>query len=1588
MMSIEQDVDALRQMLETSVSEGTVETATLSSIVKDLIKHLHQDKELAAEMLLEKDRMQRKIDEEAKVREQSAREEMVLRADLHALKQENSEMQGCMKLLHCEVDGMLSTLETLCQEVTSHHLKTCNKLESFELIVRNSHDGTCPMDKSALKRREEQLSANGEVEGDGGLSCADQHADQILNGYHTLNGCEDSIDDVQRSVTSLETKLQNLLMKLESKRMDDDLFIDRMLERVEMSNSTKEQVLQDLVWTEEDLEEVKRSLREERRRNEELASSKSLLEREIETLAERLIKEQLLLDSLRIDREDEIKAKQSFSPMVEDAMRAILHEVEEMTASLLHLQGQHEDLSAADSKPLPCDAEVAAPRGSLEERTDRLGSEEMEKVKEELRTLRERLAELGDELEGAKREKKELESSWTHKEEEEKNMRVELLLRENEELKARLDREGRERASQRVEERERQEVASAQLREFTIRVQEISEDLSDFCSDFGEQQVDPSRLAEQEKDLQSLRDSVQLAVEEMRMGVKDASVLIFDLRGQMIGDATVNEEQSLSLTSAIAGVESLCWGLEGSLMTSKDLLLLAQGQGDGLMKVCDELVTRTSELITRCVSTYMHNFHQRDREQLESSKVVQELMEQLREMEEELKQTSACSLASFRRMEELEQQTRDSLAALDRLVSSLCATFSSLQEETQAAQNDQVADKRRKEAVEQKLLRETENLLLEVEKEKQQLQRSLVEQAQDRKMLSQVMESFRALARESLQACEDMARERQEMSVKEEAKLKEERGRLLEVSQERDDLMKRVREVEEKMNKTEQWRLEEENEKAQVVMRLQSLEGNVESLSDVTEKVKICEVLLEEMSRRNSDLHFQLHRQQLVAEDMSKNNTLLQDRLVMLNRNVVEEDEFLVDEISRMSEDCRVIEKTLISASQEIAVVLQASKFAMMSHLQTLSCLRDIRTQEKSLVQQVKIAEHDISGHIDDQAQLAVRQAESIAEMLINSLSLVSNEQSRNHDRQDAIERRMKESELIKSSVSHQLFNHCKDLSDIQDSLSSCHVSLRDECSTASASSQHFHHSLLLVVDGMHSCQQDCLLLLEGMEQEDQELQLLISQVDAVASLLRPLGSHLASLQRQEQENAALREEVRRREAELIASHQHLNVLREEAAEKERAMHSDFQERLDYVDDMAEEEKTRLKQEISLERQKLCDLTQASLTLLSQLDERAQELEGPVQLLESLLLQALSSLHRGAEAAGGTIDRLLAQSQALLSLVNASHLKSIAGLEEEEKRMSMCEKAADLLEDSSRAFPSFASSLRQVLEDNRLLRCEVGELEDRLRRQEENLRELHEAKQRASGSMHQQESNLINHISDMLEEIASQKCSIDKLTEELEATKRDRDTSVGELERREEELKEQDTPTLSHDQVDESELKGLRHIVDQSFMYANELLQDINTLCSIIDEVNEDIEANRERYTSLLEGFKDAQEEKRLSWEKIVELQASWRREVLGLDSMAEIEDVILAVKAQQRETRSLRQLQMLQDSENMIKILTGCSCASQVQEAKQVGRPGQRDGRDSSKGLARLPEESRESGSVPPISIGLARKNDRDIQVKSSRPS
>ena len=137
MMRIEQDVDALRQMLETSVSEGTVETAALSSIVKDLIEHLHQDKESATEMLHEKERMQRKIDEEAKVREQSAREEMVLRANLDALKQENSEMQVCMKLLQCEVDGMLSTLETLCQEVTSHHLKTFNKLERFELIVRN-----------------------------------------------------------------------------------------------------------------------------------------------------------------------------------------------------------------------------------------------------------------------------------------------------------------------------------------------------------------------------------------------------------------------------------------------------------------------------------------------------------------------------------------------------------------------------------------------------------------------------------------------------------------------------------------------------------------------------------------------------------------------------------------------------------------------------------------------------------------------------------------------------------------------------------------------------------------------------------------------------------------------------------------------------------------------------------------------------------------------------------------------------------------------------------------------------------------------------------------------------------------------------------------------------------------------------------------------------------------------------------------------------------------------------------------------------------------------------------------------------------
>jgi len=52
---------------------------------------------------------------------------------------------------------------------------------------------------------------------------------------------------------------------------------------------------------------------------------------------------------------------------------------------------------------------------------------------------------------------------------------------------------------------------------------------------------------------------------------------------------------------------------------------------------------------------------------------------------------------------------------------------------------------------------------------------------------------------------------------------------------------------------------------------------------------------------------------------------------------------------------------------------------------------------------------------------------------------------------------------------------------------------------------------------------------------------------------------------------------------------------------------------------------------------------------------------------------------------------------------------------------------------------------------------------------------------------------------------------------------------------------------------------------------------------------------------------------------------------LLGLDTMAELEDIVCAIKAQQRETRSLRQLQLearrqiVGDAENMVKLLTGC---------------------------------------------------------------
>ena len=240
------------------------------------------------------------------------------------------------------------------------------------------------------------------------------------------------------------------------------------------------------------------------------------------------------------------------------------------------------------------------------------------------------------------------------------------------------------------------------------------------------------------------------------------------------------------------------------------------------------------------------------------------------------------------------------------------------------------------------------------------------------------------------------------------------------------------------------------------------------------------------------------------------------------------------------------------------------------------------------------------------------------------------------------------------------------------------------------------------------------------------------------------------------------------------------------------------------------------------------------------------------------------------------------------------------------------------------------------------------EEEGRLLRAEARAQELEDEKKRSSMSMHEQESQLLQHISEIMTEQQTLKCKVSALQSE-------RDSMAAATEQR----KIDHASLLAHKA---SELKAAAD--------ANSQLQlRIQELESNIEEVRKEGELTRDAATAAatqaaeeaaaLEAragddsvqqqmatlMAQLEEERRRHLMREGELEDKicetkirmfqYRDEslqsVLGLDTMAELQDIICAIKAQQRESRNLRQLQMearrqiLGDAENMVKLLTGC---------------------------------------------------------------
>jgi chromosome segregation ATPase len=336
----------------------------------------------------------------------------------------------------------------------------------------------------------------------------------------------------------------------------------------------------------------------------------------------------------------------------------------------------------------------------------------------------------------------------------------------------------------------------------------------------------------------------------------------------------------------------------------------------------------------------------------------------------------------------------------------------------------------------------------------------------------------------------------------------------------------------------------------------------------------------------------------------------------------------------------------------------------------------------------------------------------------------------------------------------------------------------------------------------------------------------------------------------------------------------------------------------------------------------------------------------------------ISALHTDFEERTEYIDELSKQKLAQQEAEAAGRIKTL-------------EDDLDVKREALMVLKMELEGEREMLEQAKKAQAAAAERESemqvQLQREKTRNDELVDEKRRASSSMHLQESQLLEHIAEIMTEQDTLKAQIESLTREKEdltgsvaALRAEGEQGVIEHARAIADVEER----LSRAEARAQQCAGTVRAKDEVLLGAKaeaEKLQEQvvdarGELRGAVEELGETLPKLLEQKSLIEQGQQSAEEELlRLTQQLEEERRRHLMREgeledkmcetkirmyqyrdeslqsLLGLDTMAELDDIICAIKAQQRESKNLRQLQMemrrqiLGDAENMVKLLTGC---------------------------------------------------------------